>query len=165
MDRGTWWATVHRVTKRQTGVKCYIACCVHTNDACILQPFYGVFLWELMWLDSTVLKRRHFFQGIIWIHSPSNIQVQNTICGWRTMWRGDAGMVQKGLQSTCAGPLVANWWEFSRHVHKYCRNAEKHCRDGRKFWIVTIRHKQQSGGSGFGRSKQLSDYLFVKKTF
>ena len=39
MDRGAWWATVHRVTKSQTQLKCLIS----------THPLYQA-LWEALWI-------------------------------------------------------------------------------------------------------------------
>jgi len=46
------------------------------------------------------------------IHFYFYLKVQNVICSWWALWCRYARMVKKGLQGTCLGPLVANWWVF-----------------------------------------------------
>ena len=71
MDRGTWWATVHRVSKNQTGLKWFS---MHNNEAgpkgylCSINE--SLLKNELSWVDQ--LSRWHIHRMLILALKPNH---------------------------------------------------------------------------------------------
>ena len=78
MDRGGWWATVHRVAKSLTRLKQFsilvaqtVKCLPAMRETCCLIPGVGKIPWRRKWPPTPVLLPRKFhgWRSVV-VYSP-----------------------------------------------------------------------------------------------